>query len=251
MLEKVPNQNRLKTWSNSLSITNTTFIVQRGTTSSNYADIATLDNSLSYLDSSVGPGTTNYYRIRAVSYGGQYTNSTEVSVTTPTTGTSIPMGALTAWYKADCGNAPGVVNCWVDQTTNVNSAYYRFDPNNNSAPIWGSTNLNGFPAISFIGTNDFQVPTFAASWSQGEAFVVLQSFGQTNTNWVSLWLMGAGSSSRYPYTNNYVQDDFGLSGTETALFSPGLASLATPQLYDPMSQPGLWAAWVNNNPRSA
>jgi len=238
----------LLTWSNALSNTNVSYLIQRSTTGGCYADVALVPNGLSYLDRDLAAGTPYFYRIKAVNYSGQSALSVETNVTTLNSGEPIPLSSLKLWLKGDCGHGAGAVNCWVDQTTNNNSVY--FDSSRAAgAPRWLGFNTNGHPVISFWGTNAFVLPAFLAAATQAEAMVVVRSFGSTATNWVALWLMSdVAINSYYPYTNNFIWDNFGRT-VDSVQFSSGLAALSNMHLYNPMSKTGVWSAAFNNGTR--
>ncbi|MSU58659.1 MAG: hypothetical protein EXS35_10865 [Pedosphaera sp.] len=236
------------TWSNLLSDTNISFTVQRRTASGVYHIIATPQNALSYLDSALAAGTQYYYRVKAANYAGESAYVAETNVTTLTTTTAVPLESLKLWLKADCGHGFGAVNCWVDQTTNNNSAYFN-TARASGPPRWNGFNTNGHPVLSFFGTNAFELPAFLASATQAEAFVVVRSFGTTASNWASLWWMSAQSiDSRYPYSSNTVWDNFGRTAG-AAQFSSGLSDFTRMHLYNPMSKTNEWSAAFNNGGR--
>ncbi|MCU0783444.1 MAG: hypothetical protein MUF81_05220 [Verrucomicrobia bacterium] len=235
------------TWSNAISNTNLTFIVERRTAGESFTDVAFVRNGLSYLDSDLALGTQYYYRIKSLNYSGQSALSAETNVTTLSSGAEIPLASLKLWLKAGCGHGYGPVNCWEDQTTNNNSPYFSTSVAN-GATKWAGFNTNGDPAVFFEGTNAFLLPPFLSSATQAEAMVAVRSFGSTATNWVALWLMGGGATEcRYPYTNNYIGDNFGRHTTNgAAFFSSGLADMSVLHLYNPMSKAGEWSARVNH-----
>jgi hypothetical protein len=235
-------------WSNLLSNTNLSFLVQRGTGSGNYSNVALVANGLSYLDRDLASGTQYSYRIKAINYSGESALSSETNVTTLSSGVAIPLLSLKLWLKADCGHGSGPVHCWVDQTTNNNSL--RYDPVTAfPAPLWAGFNTNGHPVIAFWSSNALIVPPFLAHATQAEAMLVVRSFGRTDTNWASLWWLSSDSvGSRYPYTGGFVWDNFGRSGG-VAAFDSGLGTLANLHLYNPMAKSNEWSAAFNNGTR--
>jgi hypothetical protein len=237
------------TWSNALSNTNVTFTVQRRAASDPcYTSVGTVQNGQSYLDSGLAAGTQYYYRVAAGNYSAMFASSPETNATTLTNVVGIPLDRLRLWLKADCGHGGNPVNYWVDQSGSGNGGYH---PPPSTAgidePVWVEGAMNGKPAMYFAGSNAFYLPHFIGGWTQGEVFAVVKSLGSTETNWVGLWLMGAGAlASYYPFTNSTIWENFGRSGSPTISTSSPV-TLSNPHLYNVLSMTNYWVSRINNN----
>jgi hypothetical protein len=197
------------TWSNVLSNTNISFLVQRRSDTGSYGTIAVLPNALSFLDSGLAANTAYSYRVKAVNFAGESLYSMETNVSTLASGITLPMNALTVWLKADAGHGGNPVNCWVGQTTNNFSAYFKYNSAPNQ-PLWAESIMNGRPAMSFQATNGFSLPNFAAGWGQGEVLAVLRSLGPASNQYSALWLMTtAAAAGWHPDPNGHLWENFG------------------------------------------
>jgi hypothetical protein len=232
-------------WSNSLSTTGLVCTVQRRAAGASYATVATLENALSFFDTGLIGGTEYFYRVKAATYGGESDYSAEISAATLTSGSDIPLNALKLWLKADCGHGGSPVNSWLDQTTNDNSAYFRYGDVPNQ-PVWVDTQMNGHPAIYFQGSNGFSLPILTVGWAQGEAFVVVESLGAFGGDLPGLWLMSQSANpSRYPDVDASIFENFGV---QNLVIRPGPqdVSLSSPHLYNVMSSQAYWFSRFNN-----
>jgi hypothetical protein len=239
-----PNQISLS-WDEQLNGGVTQISIERLATNTwTYQVIAQISDATSYVDTNVAPGTTYYYRLRAVN--AQWSDYCNVAqATTPLQGTGLPFDSLKLWLKADSGllqDNPGTpVNLWADQSGNQNHVT---QPTAAYQPIWVPNALGNHPAVQFNGLNNtFNVPHFLDGSASAEAFVVLKVTG-TNTD-RSLWEFGGDLSDRktYPDTDGTIRDDFG----STTVHTVGIPTqpLTEYHVYEVSSQPYDWLAWIN------
>lgn len=163
----------------------------------------------------------------------------------------MPLDRLKVWLKGDCGYGANPVNCWLDQSTNANSAFHLYgdfnlNPGSNREPVWASNAVNGHRAIWFQGTNAFHLPAFSTNiWTEAEAFLVLKSAGQTNVP-LGLWHISNGANgSGYPNTDGHIIENFGLSGFIDSSFPP--VSITNSHLYSVASVSNHWFNSFNNS----
>lgn len=204
------------------------------------------DNAASYVDTSLPSGTTNYYRVKTGSFGGESSFSAEVAVKTGTNGTGIPFDALKVWLKADSGLGETAVNCWVDQTTNLNNAYFSRQVTSFNA-LRDTNGINHKPAVYFFQTNALDMLNFATGWTQGEVLVVVQSLGADPNSPIPLWRMGGPSSlpNQYPTSSYHIYEDFGSAvgydaGTRASY------ELTAPHIWNVASASNFFVAKTNN-----
>jgi fibronectin type 3 domain-containing protein len=91
------------------------YVIERSIDGTNYAKVAEVAG-LSYIDSSLEPGRTYFYRIYGK--GGYETSETSDALEAKTDSeinTELPLSALRAWFKADTGSARYVVHSWKSQ----------------------------------------------------------------------------------------------------------------------------------------
>ncbi len=235
------------TWSEVLNGGITQISVLRSTSSNGtYQVVAQLSDTTSYVDTNnLAAGMTYYYEVGAVNLT-QWVYSNIAQATTPTNGTALPFGSLALWLKADSGlaeigtNTP--VNLWQDQSGNRNDATQLTGTNQ---PLWVAAAINGYPVIQFNGTNSyFNLPNFLNGATQAEAFVVLNVVTNTPSNPQSLWQMGSSGSSLYPNADGQIVDDFGSASANTM---STVQSLTQYHMYEAVSQPNDWVAWINGN----
>jgi alpha-tubulin suppressor-like RCC1 family protein len=129
-----------------------------------YSQIASVTtNTGVYNDSGLSPGTQYYYRIRANNFAGDSDYSNEVSVTTPITGTTLPMGGLKLWLRANFGvvkNGSNAVNRWIDGAGNGNDAVQNSVANE---PLYVENAINGKPILRFNGSTSSMSGTLSLS----------------------------------------------------------------------------------------
>jgi fibronectin type 3 domain-containing protein len=239
-------------WNATLSGVATEISVERSTSSNGvFSVVAQVPNSLSYIDTNLIPGTTYYYRVRAINIALWSGYSNLAQATTPASGTVIPMGNLALWLKADSGLVQGTagtaVGLWADQSGLGNNATQGSLGNQ---PQWVPSVFNGLPVVRFDGTNDFlTLPAFMSGATGGEAFVVLKS--TTPSGGIGgLWSWGSFTfyvdvnlPPEYPAADGSIMDDFG----SASCFQLGVPSVPLNQyhVYEVSSTSNNWAAWFN------
>jgi hypothetical protein len=223
--------------------------IERATSSNGvFSVVAQVSNTLAYLDVNLTPGTTYYYRVRAINHTQfqvPYSGYSGVAqATTRTNGLTMPFDSLALWLRADLGvltNTSGQISVWADQSGGGNNAS---QTTTNAQPVWVSTALNGCPVVHFNGAHSFlSLPNFLEGAASAEAFVVLKV---TGTNAIrSLWEFGGDiyDPKTYPDTDGTIRDDFG----STVVHPVGVPTqpLTEYHVYEVSSQPYDWLAWIN------
>jgi alpha-tubulin suppressor-like RCC1 family protein len=202
-----------------------------------------------YNDNSLSSGTQYTYRIRATNMVGDSAYSNEVTLTTPTSGTSLPTTGLKLWLRSDFGavqdNGSSSVTKWLDESGNGNDG--TCDPT--GRPVLLSGRMNGKPTIHFNGTNDVvSVPSFLRGIATAvDGFVVLRTGGDSSNGLHGLWSFGANWVNRkfYPDADGTISDDFGTGNIYYGMRPPAGVHLSEPHLYNVVSQPGEWTARIN------
>ena len=159
-------------WQYPLTNFNTKFELERKEATGAYSQIALVDQAASYLDTTVTGGRTYQYRVRARNYVGTSSYSNEVTVTTPVSGTGLPMTGMKLWLKADSGTTTPV-STWKNQVGNGEVA---LQAGSDNKPTLIANGLNGKPVVRFDGTNDFlNLPDVMSTATAGEIFLVLKA----------------------------------------------------------------------------
>jgi hypothetical protein len=236
------------TWDDALNGAVTQFGIERSTASNGvYQVLAQIPAGTSYLDASnLVPGTTYYYRVRAVNIDQWSSYSPIASATTPILGTNLPLNSLALWLKADAGLLQGTssvpVNTWLDQSGNNLLGI------GSPAPLWVPNAIGDRPVVHFNYAS-LTLPNFMAGATSGEAFLVLKS-ATNSTNPNPLWEMGGDgwNSKTYDAPAGTISDDFGSFG---GYGNSGVHSFTTAQpldqyhVYEVSSQTNDWDAWIN------
>jgi hypothetical protein len=240
------------TWDESLVGGATQIGIERSTSSNGvYQALAQIPGATSYLDSdNLNPGTTYYYRVRAINSTQWSAYSPIACATTLTIGTNLPMESLVLWLKADSGLLQGAtntpVNIWADQSGNGNNAI-----GGTVYPTWVPDVMGDRPAVRFDGVHSsFNLPNFLNGATGAEAFAVVKAGTNGTANTCALWELGGDNfdSKAYPAGEGSIVDDFGSSG---GYANSGTHTLLTPQplgqyhIYEVSSQPNDWDAWIN------
>ena len=234
------------TWNFNLGTSVTGFEIERATSSNGvYQVVATVVNTLSYVDTNLTAGTTYYYEVAAVNAAGMSGNSNPAWATTLSNGVSLPLGNLFLWLKADIGavqqSTNNTVMTWLDQSGSGNNASQGTAANQ---PLYVTNVLNGFPVVRFNATNQdgFDLPAVLSNTTNSEAIVVLRTAvarpGVTRT----MWNFGANGTG-YPNTDGTIGDSFA-STTVNNIGCPA-QPLTQYHVYEVASQTGLWEAWIN------
>ena len=234
------------TWDEVLNGGATQIGIERSTTSSGgYQLVAQIPDATSYVDTNLTAGTTYYYQVQAINLTQWSPTSNVAQATTPVSGTSMPLGNLALWLKADAGLLQGGTNTpvslWADQSGNGNHAT---QPTGTSQPLWIPGAIGDRPVVRFNGTNSyFNLPNFLTGATGEEAFVVLKVAANPPSVRQSLWDMGSGAIEYYPYTDGTIQESFGVQATY--ILGNSAQPLTQYHVYQVSSQTNNWAAWIN------
>ena len=234
-------------WTNALGNETTIYTVERKTgAGGTYAVVAEVRDTTSYLDGGVSAGTLYYYRVKARNYAGESAYSSEASVTTPSSGVSLPVADLKLWLKADAGvvrnGTNGTVAFWLDQSGNGSDAHQI--PTAASQPLLVNNVLNGKPAVRFYGTNFLNMQNFLTGLTQAEAYVVVKAATNLPSANRGLWQFGSATSATYPNTAGVLSEGFGRSSLLNPIGTPA-ERIDQFHLYNVESQVGLWNSRVN------
>ena len=230
-------------WINSVSNAVTFNDVQRRTGAGNFATIATTVNGMSYIDSTASPGTQYGYRIIARNDAGSAAPTAEITVTTPSTGTPLPISDIKFWLKADEGVSRDHANVWTDSSGGQSDGIQVIP---GYQPQVVENAINGKPVVRFDGVGTYlSFPDFLSSLTQGEVFVVLKSTGtQVDTN--TLWMMGDDyiwGPQQYPQSDGTIYENFGTrNGKGTG---PPIQALNQVNLYGVSSKAGEFVTRLN------
>jgi fibronectin type 3 domain-containing protein len=231
-------------WTGTPTNAATKYIIERKTGSGAYVQIAIVENVTSYIDTTAVAGEAYTYRIAALNAAGTSSYSSEVQITTSSSGTAMPLTGMRLWLRADAVATSGKMNIWQDQSGNSNHGTQLTSANQPSL-VTGA--LNGRPVVHFTGANatNLALPsTWMNSASPGEMFIVHKSGlnqdgGVTN----GFHQLGSGGYSYYPVYSSQLQDSFG----SNAVKNTGRPSQPLDQyhLYNAASKAGEWTNWIN------
>ncbi len=234
---------------------NVNYLVERSIDGVNFAQVAGVADSLSYIDTGLAPGTTYTYRVRAQGYAGTSAYTVANPPVTATTllaggGTDMPLTGMRLWLKADTGLGPaagggltGAINIWPDQSGNGNDVTQTYAP---GAPTLVASQINGgLPVMHFTGSQYLIVPASLMSGAnQTEMFVVLR-LAATAPNSQLFNLGGTGYGTIYGSSGqNEIADDFG----STQEYDEGIPnqSLTSFNVYNlSASSTGQWSTWID------
>ncbi len=189
-----------------------------------YAEIARVENTVSWFDTSVVNGGSYTYRIKPFTVAGEADYSNEATAIVPTTGVAAPFGSLRYWLSADYGYPANGANYWLDRTGGANNWVFNTTLIQNIA--------NGLPAVRFNGSNAYVQLAASSSLNPAEMFIVLkaQSATPTKTSGLLKW----GTDTFYPQKASsvlwYIVDGFN-STSATTLGSPPI-NIATTHIYN-------------------
>jgi hypothetical protein len=234
------------TWAFSLGNASTLFKIERKTgTGGSYAQIGTVRDAISWLDTNLVANTQYYYRIKASNFAGESAYSAETNATTLTSGSDLPLGDLKLWLKADAGvvrqSTNNSIETWFDQSGNYNDANQL---NWSQQPISVTNAINGRPVVRFNAASNsylaFPNPLFGTT--QAEVFVVLKASADVPTTSLGLWRFGSSGSGglAYPDSSGNIVDDFG-SITAQQVGNPALP-LDQFHLYNVSGGANQWSA---------
>jgi hypothetical protein len=241
------------TWDEVLNGGATQIGIERSTTSSGgYQLVAQIPDATSYVDTNLTAGTTYYYQVQAINLTQWSPTSNVAQATTPVSGTSMPLGNLALWLKADAGLLQGGTNTpvslWADQSGNGNHAT---QPTGTSQPLWIPGAIGDRPVVRFNGTNSYlSLPGSTMTGTTGaEAFVVLKVAVDPPSVPCGLWYFGLQNNAAefYPDTSGAIYETFGFSAPGGVSYALGVPSQPLTQyhVYQVSSQTNNWAAWIN------
>jgi Fibronectin type III domain/Bacterial TSP3 repeat len=210
-----------------------------------YSQIALVTNALNvYNDVGLTPSTQYFYRIRANNFAGDSSYSNEISVTTPTSGQTLPLAGLKLWLRGDFGvtaDGNNLVSGWLDQSGNGNSATQSSSGNK---PTLVPGAMSGKPVLHFNGSSTtVNLPYFFQNWSAAEAFVILRATSANPAGPRGLWAIGSTSWTAYPGNDGQIIEDFG-SSTNYATGQP-IINITEQHLYNAVSHAGEWTMRLN------
>ncbi len=224
----------------------TRFNVERELADSNdYQVVATVNNTTSFLDSTVNAGTTYSYRVAAVGLtGAKSSYSNESDAVTPTVGFDMPLTGMRLWLKAGAGST-GPIDDWVDQSGNGNDAQQSLGANQPVVLYDAFTHDLSHPVVRFSGNSFLQLPsTLMTGATAAEAFIVLRAADPLTGTTRGLWEFSPGSNygagTFYP---DYQGNIFDIFGSNTR-YGPMTSPLALDQfnLYDVSAATNAWTA---------
>ncbi len=237
-------------WSSAAADWTVVYDIERKSAGGDWVAVATVANTLSWIDQTAQPGAAYTYRVRARNYQGVSGWSQEFGVTTPAlAGVAMPMGNMRLWLKADAGTVAGSENIWLDQSGQGNHAV---QPDGGRQPQRVENALNGHPVLRFDDKWMNLAPNFMNGTAAAEIFVVLKHVGTVGApgGGPFLWLMGREDDSYYdtdvtyyPASDGAIYDRFG----STARKSTGRPAqdLNVTHLYNVSSQDGEWTSRLN------
>lgn len=150
-------------------------------TSSGFGSFVTGFNNLSvgnvttYSVTGLTVSTTYYYRVRASNSFGTSGNSNVETVTT--TFPSLPVGYV-FYIKSDSlitKDGSNNVTAWGDCSGNG----YNLTAHNN--PVWVASQINGYPAIQFNGSNSYLIKTGMPTFSQPNTIIAVWNITGSNS----------------------------------------------------------------------
>jgi len=228
------------------------YTLERKPAGGSYQVVGVLTNVNSFVDSSLSPSTQYFYRIKARNYAGESAYSSEVSVTTFTSGGSIPTQELDVWYDAAAFQIMSnptngaAVSLWPDSSGKKREAQSEVD-----RPTFYTNRLNGNPAVYFSGTNYevLNLPPYAGVNAGAEVFVVLRVADATPDEQKELFRLGGSacpfgaSYLYYPNTAGGIAEDF--ASTSVQQLGQPNQPLDQFHFYNIAGVNGAWDARIN------
>jgi chitodextrinase len=224
-------------WSSVSTSAPVIYSLERQTGGGSWTPIAQLQDTLSYLDRNLTPGTTYNYRVKARLFTMESSYTPVASATTSNDGTpDLPLDHIRVWLKADAISSGPSVATWYDQSGLGNHAVAQRSPWPQLIP----NAVNGKPAIQMSGS-PFLFNNALAGVTEAEVFAVVKTGvpGQ-------LWNLGsAPGMTRYPDGDHTVVDSFG--STTLATTPDPEIDFSSFHLYHVNSFSGEWAQHFNGN----
>ena len=227
----------------------TTF-VERQSAGGPFAVIATLDNSLGYVDTGLTQGSTYSYRIRHTDSATVTPLSDVASAALVGNAASVSGSGLRLWLRADSGvqtDEVGGLATWTDQSGRSKHAQ---QANPSKRPKLVNNAANGQPVVRFNGNGSFlDVPAYMSGATTGELFVVVKvpSFAARDNG---LWMLGGadGTWSQYNGTARILTEDFGRT-YRTAVGTP-VVPMTNYVVYNVSAQTDDWRVRLNGRTQS-
>ncbi|MGA3008426.1 MAG: fibronectin type III domain-containing protein, partial [Opitutaceae bacterium] len=221
-------------WAEPLNGSHVEYLIKRSTDGVTFTQVASVADALTYIDTAatgLAGGQRYYYQVQALSYAGaSAVSQTTAAVTTPLTGTGMPLGsivgqpAMVLWLKGDAGlsaisaiNPGNGLDFWGDQSGNTNDGTQatvarptlEMEATNlaqsNSLPVVHFNESQGAQYIQL--PNVMENPSTGQEAQQGEIFAVVRSGNTSFYN--DLWTWGTAGSNLYPNDDGTISDDFG------------------------------------------
>jgi Chitobiase/beta-hexosaminidase C-terminal domain/Fn3 associated/Fibronectin type III domain len=180
------------------------YLVERSTDGVTFTQVASVADSLSYIDTGLTAASNYTYRVRTHGYAGTSGYSNTATATTLSSGTDLPFTGMRLWLKADAGISAGRgIDLWADQSGNDNNA---FQATGSQQPTLVANGPNGRPVVHFDASNSqgMILPNVMNGANAGEIFAVVRSTGTTGT----LWRWGGTYGSLYPSSDGTISDGF-------------------------------------------
>lgn len=238
-----PNQVSL-VWTNAQAGNALIYLIERKIAGGCYSQIGVVRDGNTFVDTNAFVSATNTYRIVTANYTGLSPYSSEITVVTPGTGTSLPLSTLRMWLKADSGivfnTTNNIVSFWLDQSgwTNDAAVDRPSDPTRYE-PAFVDSALNGRPIVRFDGDSHFFfLPNFPTNMPSAEAFAVLKANASGG-----LWTFGSGGPCGYPDVYGGISENFGR--TDFTQFGVPLQHFDQYHLYDVYTTAWIWTNRLN------
>jgi chitodextrinase len=224
--------------------------IERQSAGGPFAVIATLDNSVGYVDIGLTQGSTYNYRIRHTGSSSSTPLSGVVSVALVGNAASVSGAGLRLWLRADAGVQADAVNgvaTWTDQSGRSKHAE---QANPSARPKLVNNAANGQPVVRFDGSGSFlNVPAYMDGATGGDLFVVVKvpNFATRDDG---LWMLGGadGTWSQFDGTARILTEDFGRT-YRTALGAP-VVPMTNYVVYNVSAQTDDWRVRLNGRTQS-
>lgn len=233
-------------WNFSLGTASTRFVIERKeSTATGFSQVAMVRDALGYLDSGLAAASSYNYRIKAINDSGESAYTSEITASTFSSGTAVPLSNLKLWLRADCGAAGTGTNRflsrWLDQSGNGSHAVQNTLAN---SPKWIANATNGMPAVHFDGVNDsLSIPNMLSGVTNVEVIAVLKAATGSPSSYQGLWRFGSMGYAYYPEPSGQIQDSF--ASTTMHMVGKPVQTVNQFHGYDVSSGNGLWQARIN------
>ncbi len=208
------------TWSYTLTNQWTGFKIERKTTGA-FSEVTRVENTTAWFDTTVSPGETYTYRVKAYTPAGDGEFSNEATTTVDSSGIAAPFSSLRYWLSADYGYPVNGANYWMDRTGGPNNWAF------NTALIQNFA--NGMPAVRFNGSNAYVQLATSSSTTASELFIVLKNQSVSKKCGLLNW----GTDSFYPEASGTIRDGFNATTARTVSSIP--VNVTTTHIYNSVS----------------